>query len=458
MTYRRFAAAGALALGLFLAFLCASRQVAEATQAADLCVDSYASIQDAINSAGDGHTVRVPVGHYTETLAITESITLQGGWSSGCTSRVTTDPAQTVIDGNQAGSVIRITSGSPTIEGLTITGGRAAQGGGVHVSDASPALRNTIVSGNVVSATSEDTYGAGVYAWRSTVTLDDTDVVNNVGSAAPGYVALGAGLAADYLGEFALVNTRIISNVNAPGHDVRGGGIFLATGGSVTFGAGSIIAHNQARAGGGIYVSSLDPGDGIQGALIVSNTAAWYGGGIAVYGGSGGVLANNVIAGNRATSRGSGVFLSAESIEVANNTLAGNDGGVGIAVDIDDYGAPVISLTNNIIAGHVTGIRNLNTTVSPTLTTNDLWDNDTNYEGVLTGTTDIHVDPQFVDAAGGDYHLADGSLLLDAGPVVPWLKIDFEGDPRPIGTTHDIGADEFARFVYLPLVLRAFAP
>ena len=113
-----------------------------------------------------------------------------------------------------------------------------------------------------------------------------------------------------------------------------------------------------------------------------------------------------------------------------------------------------MTVTNNIIAGHETGIYNTND-MSPTLKTNDLWANGVNYSGVLTGATDVHVSPGFVDAAAGNYHLADDSLLIDAGTTVSQPDRDFEGDPRPIGVSHDIGADEWGRFIYMPLVLRA---
>jgi len=82
----------------------------------------------------------------------TENIIIQGGWNNNCSSRVSTDPAQTVIDGNASGSVISITSNSTaTLEALTITNGQSNKGGGVYVSGASPTLDNVVVSGNAIS-------------------------------------------------------------------------------------------------------------------------------------------------------------------------------------------------------------------------------------------------------------------------------------------------------------------
>ena len=59
----------------------------------------------------------------------------------------------------------------------------------------------------------------------------------------------------------------------------------------------------------------------------------------------------------------------------------------------------------------------------------------------------------FVDPAGGDYHIGPGSAAIDAG-VDAGVLTDIDGDPRPIGPSFDIGADEAWRWVFLPLVLR----
>ena len=62
-------------------------------------------------------------------------------------------------------------------------------------------------------------------------------------------------------------------------------------------------------------------------------------------------------------------------------------------------------------------------------------------------------DPAFVDPANDDYHLGSGSAAIDAG-VDAGVASDIDGDPRPAGIGYDIGADEFAVHVYLPLIVR----
>ncbi len=65
-----------------------------------------------------------------------------------------------------------------------------------------------------------------------------------------------------------------------------------------------------------------------------------------------------------------------------------------------------------------------------------------------TGTTIIGVDdniagdPQFTDAANGDYRLMAGSPGQDAGQTLAIVPDDFAGTTRPVGSAYDIGALE----------------
>lgn len=61
---------------------------------------------------------------------------------------------------------------------------------------------------------------------------------------------------------------------------------------------------------------------------------------------------------------------------------------------------------------------------------------------VLQGANLMDVDPQFVDAAGLDFHLATGSPAIDAG-VDTGVDDDFDGNHRPQGAAPDSGPFEF---------------
>lgn len=71
----------------------------------------------------------------------------------------------------------------------------------------------------------------------------------------------------------------------------------------------------------------------------------------------------------------------------------------------------------------------------------------------MVSTDEITGDPRFVDPADGDFHIGAGSAAIDAG-VDAGVTTDIDGDPRPIGPTSDVGADEWCLRVYLPLVMR----
>ena len=61
-----------------------------------------------------------------------------------------------------------------------------------------------------------------------------------------------------------------------------------------------------------------------------------------------------------------------------------------------------------------------------------------------SGTANMTVDPLFVDAANGDYHLQSNSPCIDAGISTNAPSTDFEGNIRPQGIGYDIGAYEFS--------------
>ncbi len=83
---------------------------------------------------------------------------------------------------------------------------------------------------------------------------------------------------------------------------------------------------------------------------------------------------------------------------------------------------------------------------------------DTSGEGtIVTGTVNVYDDPAFANPSAWDYHLTAGSAAIDAG-VDAGVTTDIDSDARPMGTGYDIGADEWGKWVYLPIVLKDHAP
>jgi hypothetical protein len=58
-------------------------------------------------------------------------------------------------------------------------------------------------------------------------------------------------------------------------------------------------------------------------------------------------------------------------------------------------------------------------------------------------SNNMQADPEFLNAAAGDFRLRPGSPAIDAGIRVPLVRTDFAGTPRPLGSAPDLGAFEF---------------
>ncbi|MCZ6835919.1 MAG: right-handed parallel beta-helix repeat-containing protein [Planctomycetota bacterium] len=143
------------------------------TNASDLNVPSglYPTIQIALANAVDGDVIILAPNTYFESLDLgTLDITLRG--SGG--------PDVTTIDAFGLGSVIQINGGQTTatlIEGLTITGGLAARGGGLNITNASATIRNCRIVGNDCTVAGGD--GGGLFIENGTLVVEDTVFEDN---------------------------------------------------------------------------------------------------------------------------------------------------------------------------------------------------------------------------------------------------------------------------------------
>ncbi len=139
----------------------------------------YATIQAAIDAASPGDTIQVQNGTFNESLIITKSVTLLGGYEAGFGSRT---PRTTYV-GTVPGRVIDIQGAEieVTIDGFEIAEGTIAgdNGGGIHV-DVEDDSRVTIHD-NFIHDNSADN-GGGIYADvdnRSNLHITGNDVMTN---------------------------------------------------------------------------------------------------------------------------------------------------------------------------------------------------------------------------------------------------------------------------------------
>jgi nitrous oxidase accessory protein NosD len=84
---------------------------------------------------------------------------------------------ETVLMGSGGGSVVRFSSGegpASVLDSVAVTGGLAARGGGIHIADASPTVRRTVVFGNRAAL-----QGSGIYVARSNAILRNNLIAYN---------------------------------------------------------------------------------------------------------------------------------------------------------------------------------------------------------------------------------------------------------------------------------------
>jgi hypothetical protein len=453
-----------------------------------------ASVQHAVDQALPGEEVRVAGGTYsgvtaragiTQTVYISKSVILRGGYSTS--DWLTSDPVgrPTTLDASGLGRVLYI-SGSitPTIEGLRITGGDASGlggypsqgydcGGGVYVSGGSGEIRDCWVQGNTSGA--GVTAGGGLHLQSTSLSVRDCTVSENHSGNWGGGMHLHSA-------------TGIIAGNDVLSNTATHGGGLLATYGAPTIRSNSMRNNHAQGIGGGLAM--YRSAGSLEGNLVISNTARSAAGGISLefspvslfgntilgnqtietgsstgggmrFRSSNATLVNNVIAANVTAGRGAGIYLEDSSPHSFHSTFADNRGGDGSAVLVGTYSAhssPVF--TNTIFAGHTVGIT---VTQGNTVTmTSTLWYGNTSDwggNGAIQHSQDHTGSPAFVNAASGDYHLGAASAAIDRG-IDAGVTTDIDGDERPVGSAPDLGADEYRagmpgrHTLYLPIVVR----
>ena len=234
-----------------------------------------------------------------------------------------------------------------------------------------------------------------------------------------------------------ITNSAVISTTGLhlrQGNATDGGAVFMGDGGLIM--TQTLVYSNTAINGGALYNASgqvtLDSND------LRDNQAT--NGGAFYHAGGTSLLQNNIIRNNTATD-GGGIYNASSGLTVWHNTLYANSATNGGGFYTTDSSP---NLVNNVFANNTaTTGHAIYSTVSYTPDYNDTDPAANAYGGSASaGPNSLSVDPLFVDAPSGDFHLQDNSPVIDRGDPAMTLVYDFEGDLRPGGQGFDMGIDE----------------
>jgi hypothetical protein len=350
----------------------------------------FCRIQDAIAQALDGDRVLVAPGTYGEEVDfLGKAITVR----SMAGAQVTTIAPGTLS------AVVTFASGEgrrSVLAGFTLTAGSS----GVLCEGSSPTVRLNVIRDNVGFDE-----GAGVRCLNASPLIQQNEIRQN--ESWPG-AGTGGGVYAT--GGAPRIEHNLIADNVSFGVPI-GVGAGLAFFSSAPTGKYNLIVRHRGvgpggNFGGGIYAHLSD-------VELIGNT-----------------LAGNVApTGNILTSRGGGLRVFDSTVLVSDTIVWGNTAPSGAAIWVD--GASGVALV-------FTDVDLTRTVVEPG-------------GALLAGQGTLGVDPAFVNAPGGDYHLLASSPLVDRGDPRTAGGTDGDGEARVVDgdgdgdARVDIGWDERPR-------------
>jgi hypothetical protein len=419
---------------------------------------TFATIQAAINAAiaaGGSNQVQVEAGTYNENLTLTQasgSLDVLGGWNSAFSQR-NLDPSATQIFGGVVSRVLNasIVGGQFTFSGFSFIGGTATdRGGGVYLHIANTGLaqiRNSRFVFNTVSAASGgNALGGAFYAelFNTGDLIFDGNVVDSNSATVANGVADGGGVFIEAFdsSDAALSNCIIQNNVSAA---TNASGLARAGGAELAIAGNALVTVNRTR----FLANSLQASD--------LNHASFSGAFV-----SGSCNGNCEFDLSQSTFDSNHGFIAMQLavamggvgsplVSLSNSQVSRGSGG-GVQLQMDSGTAHVINLTVADNAG--TGIDlvpNAPITLFNSLAFGNSADLVEAGPGATLGNNMSGVDPLFVDAAHGNYHVQFNSAARDAATATPPGGLglfDLDGNPRTFGPAPDIGAFEIGDRIF----------
>jgi len=398
------------------------------------------TIGDGIAAATTGDTVLVAPGLYLETINLHgKAITLrsEGG------------PDHMVIDAQGAGSVLTCNSGETpesVIEGFTLTGGYAVNGGGLFLLDSSPRLHHLIAKDNDATADGGGMHiahgnpdlkgvllianraqrGAGLFAIDGIYSLDDLLADSNQATGDGGGVWISRG-------------TLVLRRPILEGNRAASGAGVVADNGNLEIYGGQISDNEATLLGGGLHsrCAQVTLAD-----LRVARNHAVSGGGLSLTDGQ--ISFDRVaVLNNLAEEQGGGLHMLRAPLVALQSTIHGNAAPAGSGIHAVDQH---LTLSSSLVTQNRDGAGIDVLRVVTALSHNDVWANEGgNYAGLSAGPNDICIDPRYVAPSWGDYRLLWRSPAIDGGD--PAARRD------PDGTRADMGATPFDQSDALELYL-----
>jgi hypothetical protein len=448
----------------------------------------------AANQTPGGNTINLAVpGDYRITLPGANTGTNNSGAfvilpSGGDLTINNTSGGTVVLDGNNLDRVLDINPAfdpaNPTpkflvtIQGVTITGGRAfdpaganpdggvASGGGIRaIGNASVTLLNDILTNNSATADGGGIVSENAVSVPWTFTITNTVISNNHAGDA------GGGIDVDGTGKVFVNNSTITGNSSVN----QGAGIWLdAVQVGTVFGTanltvtGSTISNNTAIAADNVGGGIGNAGNGtvtIQSSTLANNFSGGVGGGFGDENAQGTlVVLDSTFVGNTSIGNGGGISAGGVSTTINDSTINGNTSiaqGGGVSVQ-----SPNFMLNNTIVALNFANGGNMNflgaaPDVMAAITTGSgdfIGVSDANLTGLTNGinanqvgTTANPLNPRLgpLQNNGGPTQTEaplPGSPVLDAGintALPAGTATDQRGFLRVVNARIDIGAEEF---------------
>lgn len=429
------------------------------------------ALQQAIDWSLDGDEIVVSEGHYYEQIdfngkKIIVRSTEPDDWDI---------VEATIIDANSLGKVVIFENGEDAnsiLSGFTITGGYATgsgtddSGAGIFCYNASPVIRNCLITDNYAAQ-----YGGGIYSAYSSMKI--TNCIFNANEATDSGGAIraysGSPIIADcnflentahYGGAIQqnLANSLITDCIftgnrtlltNGYGGAIRNldassmlvncrfvnnssyiGGAISNDGGTPRL-SNCVFNQNNASNNGGAIINQGSSAI-IEACLFDENTATYNGGAIRNENSPVTLISSLLIL--NSASAGGAIHNNGSDAIITNCTIADNTASTGGGVR--NYGGSDAVFTNCILWSNAGG-QLANTSSYPAVTYSDV-------DGGYAGIGNMDTDPNFVDVISGDYHLALSSPCINAGYPngVYDGQADIDGDLRLRGQRVDIGADE----------------